>query len=456
MGQKREFTNSDSLAAFYKAAGAIQDSFSKQKLAKLIDAFSRTYVEDLLVDRDHARTILAHMPVAFYDYLADSFSDNINSIPEFWLILDCRLYEVLTPETATYINTTILERASGTTSEHFYKGIEALNQEAPELALLFFGQVDHYIASYFQAYCYIKLENYPNALKRFQEFNGGLQHFIKTSKIPEIAENPSVQFFIWEVALEMGYLYNANKEFDTALEKFDFALQQVNLEDTYYILSEKMNEVIGKSEFEIFINNLLFAIEKTASYTKGISLLDTLKNILSEQTPLFKKMQAYKQRLERHETADIILQNIVPVKRPFNIQGFTKTQLVAREKNLEDMIVEQIKYGYEVFGKKLELFQDETIYGRQYFIKSVNGILDLLLIDKATDTLYLVELKRNLAGVEVVDQLENYMEGLAAEIDKPIQGIICLHQANPELTTLIQQKDNIELFTYHFDFKRLG
>ncbi|WP_339697352.1 endonuclease NucS domain-containing protein [uncultured Marixanthomonas sp.] len=456
MNKNRKLINSDSLAAFYKAAVGVKETFTDKKLSQLISAFEHTYVEDLLVDIDQARKALEGLPVSFYDHLATNFSDNLNSIPEFWLILDCRLYEVLTPETATYINTKILKEASGTNAEYLYKGVTALDSETPDLALLFFGQIEHYIAAYFIGFSYIQLENYPNAIKSFLEFNKGLKEFIATSKIPEIDKNPSLLFFKWEVAIELGYLYNANKEYDKALQKFDEALCAINLEDTYYILSEKSLENTIENQFEIFLNNFLFTLEKTTAYKKAVTLLESVLEFNPNHTGYIQQLQNFKERLKRHKTANTILRNIIPVKKPFNIQEFTKTQLVAREKNLEDMIVEQIKYGYEVFGKKLEIYQDETIYGRQYYIKAVNGILDLLLIDKATDTLYLVELKRNLAGVEVVTQLESYMEGLATEINKTIRGITCLHQPNPELTALIKQKENIELFTYHFDFKKLG
>ena len=117
------------------------------------------------------------------------------------------------------------------------------------------------------------------------------------------------------------------------------------------------------------------------------------------------------------------------------------------------MIVEQIKYGFKVFGKSLEIYQDKEIFGRQYYIASVNGILDLLLIDKSDNTLYIVELKRNEAGTEVVDQIEKYIVGLSAQLDRKIKGIICLHRPDEDLKRAVRNKLEIELFTYHFDFK---
>jgi len=125
------------------------------------------------------------------------------------------------------------------------------------------------------------------------------------------------------------------------------------------------------------------------------------------------------------------------------------------EKILEDMIVEQIKYGFNVFGKKLEIYQDKEIFGRQYYIQNVNGILDLLLIDKSNDTLYVVELKRNEAGIEVVEQIESYIKGLTSQLKREVKGIISLHKPDKNLVELIKTKPNIELYTYEFQFKNV-
>ena len=119
------------------------------------------------------------------------------------------------------------------------------------------------------------------------------------------------------------------------------------------------------------------------------------------------------------------------------------------------MIVEQIKYGFKVFGKQLEIYQDEEIFGRQYYIQSVNGILDLLLIDKSNDILYVVELKRNEAGIEVVEQIENYIRGLSSQLKREVKGIISLHKPDKNLVELIKTKPNIELYTYEFQFKNV-
>jgi RecB family endonuclease NucS len=67
----------------------------------------------------------------------------------------------------------------------------------------------------------------------------------------------------------------------------------------------------------------------------------------------------------------------------------------------------------------------------------------------------MVELKRNEAGIEVVEQIEKYIDGLSKELNKNIKGIICLHKPDNLLKELVKTKENIELYTYGFEFKKI-
>ena len=225
-----------------------------------------------------------------------------------------------------------------------------------------------------------------------------------------------------------------------------------SLEENYKINhSFKIDENLD--EFIVFANNYLLSLEQTRNYSKCIEVV----NFLIEKYP---NNYFYKSKLEKlkllsdsNTETNLIFNQIFKSKKPFNINSFEATKLISKEKILEDMIVEQIKYGFEVFGKKLEIYQDDEIFGKQYRIPEINGILDLLLIDKQNNQLYVVELKRNEAGIEVVTQIENYMFALSRQLDRKLNGIICLHKSNNQLTELVRTKNDIELFTYNFEFK---
>lgn len=448
------------LTAFYRASEAIKKNFTDKGLDRLIEAFSNVYMEDLFKDRVKAKTAIADLPMGFYDNIAESFAHNLNSFPEFWLMHDMRLHFLFSDDMSSYIINKIFENASGTEAEYVYKGYLAYEDESYDLAMVYFNHVDHYLGNFYQGLCYIELQSPANATKNLKLFLSGLNNFYSTCEIPkeefDPLLNPSLNMFRWDAYRELLFLYNETRQYDLAIQAFEEAIKIHSLETVFNFLKPARGGQNELTEFDSFVNNYLFALEKSGAYQKQVEFLENALDFLIDKSLYTKQLIEVKARIERHRTADDILKKVVRVRRPFNIEAFTKTQAIAREKVLEDMILEQIKYGFEVFGKKLELHQDGTIYGRQYYVRGANGFLDLLLIDKEADELFVVELKRGLAGVEVIEQIEKYMEALSIEMNKPMKGIICLHQANPELTKLVKSKKDIELFTYHFDFKRLG
>src|SRR5690606_9657522 len=159
-----------------------------------------------------------------------------------------------------------------------------------------------------------------------------------------------------------------------------------------------------------------------------------------------------KDRLESKSLSEEVIQSIFKPKKPFGLESFQEVKLLSKEKALEDMIIEQIKYGYKVFGKELEVYQNEKMYGRQYRLYDINGILDLLLFEKNTKQLYVVELKRDSVGIEVIAQIGGYMDSLTKEFGQPVKGIICSHRASKELVQELGNHESIELYSYHFDF----
>ncbi|MDG4949629.1 endonuclease NucS [Weeksellaceae bacterium KMM 9724] len=456
MNSDSKFIDEKVLNTFYLAAGTLIKEFSEENLKKVIEAFKVVNTEDLIRDKTSAEEIIANLPNQFYDYLAERFSANLNEFPEFWLINDCRLYVLFSEEIAIYINEKIINEGVNTVAGNIYEGSNYLDQGSPELAILHFNQVEHYIGAYFRGFSYMDLENYPNAIRNFQAFLDGLNQLFAKYPDEGFDSNFSLNFFMNDVHLVLGYLYNVTKHYIKAKTEFEKVLTLDKLEDQYYILSPEKSDTIGRTTFEIFINNYLLALDKIGDYVTAINVLQKVLELMPGNYYYKKQLKKFVEGKGRQDTADDILSNVKSIKRPYNIISFNKTQQIAREKVLEDMIVEQIKYRGEVFGKKLELYQDNKIYGRQYFLKEINGRLDLLLIDKTADVLYVVELKRNSAGLEVVSQIESYMAALKKEIAKPIKGIIFMHKSNPALIEKVKAKKDLELFTYKFDFEKLG
>lgn len=305
------------------------------------------------------------------------------------------------------------------------------------------------------------MENFENAIKTINRF---LNAFEEQSKI-EITDSDGVQTALgegngmkyakWRTLNDLAYCYNSIQEYKKSLETINKSLSLYDLNSVYDIDYDPNLEEGEFDDFLIFANNYLLALEKNQNLEKSLEVLDFVISKYPNIDYYRKRKNILHEKMDKSSFADEIISKLFKPKKPFNLGKFEETKLLSKEKALEDMIMEQIKYGFKVFDKSLEVYNDNNIFGRQYYIASVNGFLDLLLIDPKTNIVYVVELKRNEAGIEVVEQTENYMQGLKKEIDNEIKGIICLHKPKKELTELVNQKDNIELYTYNFEFNKV-
>jgi tetratricopeptide (TPR) repeat protein len=296
--------------------------------------------------------------------------------------------------------------------------------------------------------------NFENAIKQNLFFFENWNEYLKLSSNEgdDLTTTNGNLIASWNIYNDLGYLYNRIFEYETAKSYYEKVLALTSLEDNFIIRFPIEHE--GINDFDVFISNYLFCLEKTRDYAKCVEVLGFVTSKLPNNIYYSKQKLRFEEKIKQIGLGEEIIKQASPRKTPFNIAKFSPTKILAREKALEEMIIEQIKYGFKVFGKALELYVSSSIYGRQFAIPGINGILDLLLIDKASDTLYVVELKRNEAGIEVVEQIERYMEGLAKHLKQKVKGIICLHKPDEQLKLMVRSKPDIELFTYHFDFKQ--
>ena len=278
---------------------------------------------------------------------------------------------------------------------------------------------------------------------------------MKNSKVENETLESTDEYLLvkYNVHNDLVYCYNRVEDYSSAYKQYEKVLEIFSLEGLY---SFRHNDTDEQNLFILDLNNFLLAIEKVGQYPKGIEILNFAIAKYPHNNYYKELKQKFEQKTSNLSFAEEIIKQIFKTKKPFNIEKFEATKLLAKEKILEDMIVEQIKYGYKVFGKDLEVYQDTKIFGRQFYLPTVNGILDLLLVERSSKTLYVVELKRNEAGVEVIEQIERYISGLKQVfIDRDIKGIICLHTPDTNLIEMVKTKLNIELFTYEFNFNKL-
>ena len=435
----------------------LKENFTEQLFIDTIKCFREEMtINDLYVDIEQSKNVLNGQSEKFYNELSFDFVEDLNEFTEMYFLIWEPLLTFFDESTKKQFYNYSLEIANNTDATDYINGLIHLDSDNFEIALYQFNRIDDYVASYFIGLCYFETENFENSIKQNLLFINELDNLIENEKDFQILIE-DFKIFKWNVFNDLGYAYNRISEFENALNFYKKSLEIFSLEEAYQI-RHKIKIDLELDDFNIFANNYLYSLEKTGNTDKFSDVLEFL--ILKYPNNSYYKNKKGKlseisRNSENHQFANQIINSVFGIKKPFNLSSFQKTKLLSKEKILEDMILEQIKYGYEVFGKKLEVYQDKKIFGRQYYIQSVNGILDLLLIDKTNDVLYVVELKRNEAGIEVVEQIESYIEGLTIELKREVKGIISLHKPDKNLIELIKTKPNIELYTYEFQFKNV-
>jgi len=430
----------------------LKDNFSRKALTEVISTLDgEAFIEDIFDNQIRARNAFNGQDINFYNELSILFLNDLNESPEMYFIFWEPIIGLLNNQEKSILLQQGLENHYQGDADDYINGMKHLDNGSPEIALFYFKRIDHYIAYYFNGICYLETENNENSII---EFNIFIKNLNETLKIPTLENEIGLTLAKWNTLNDLGYLYNRIEEYQRAKESYKAGLEIFNFEDTYEI-NNQQNIEDNFDDFNIWVNNYLLALEKTNSINECIKVL---KYVLIKRPDNYYfqcKLFFFEQKEKNSNFPSNIPDQLFKKKQPFNIQKFESIKLISKEKALEDLIVEQIKYGFKVFGKSLEVYKSEYIFGRQYYISSVNGILDLLLIDKFADQLYIVELKRNEAGIEVVEQIEKYIDGLSKELNINIKGIICLHKPDTLLADLVKTKENIELYTYEFEFKKI-
>lgn len=427
----------------------LKDNFSANTLDETISCFqNELLVDDLYKNIERSKVAINGQNKHFYDRFALDFVEDLNDSTLMYFLVWESVIGLFDKSTKDYFYHSALELAFQSDATDYINGIIELEKGNPDIALFHFNRIDNLAVCYFIGWCYLLTENYENSIKQNLQFLNYLDNTLKSTELESFELQNEALITKWNVYLDLAYSYSVLYDFKNAYKIYQKATNIFPIEDAYHILKQDVDE------FVIFVNNYIIALERLGHYDK---FLETLSFLIEKYPDNFSYKDKYSKILENRESrkqSDFVFNQLFKPKKPFGLDTFLETKLIAKEKSLEDMIVEQIKYGFKVFDRALEIYQDDEIFGRQYRIPEINGILDLLLIDKDTDQLYVVELKRNESGIEVVDQIENYIKALTKQLNRNIKGIICLHKSNDKLTETVSNKDHIELYTYKFEFTK--
>jgi|GEM_PF-1280832 len=445
----------ESISKLFFLLEELKDNFSEKLLDDTRECFDgEVDIERFLAqDENRLRQVLKGQHERFYDFLALQFVEDLNEFPEMYFLAWETFLHFLDEESLSVFLRTATILAGNSNATNYIEGIKQLDNFSPELAIYYFSDIDGYVANYFIGLCYFELLNYENSIKCNEAFLDGFQEVIENSKKNSqdgigLSNSDGIRIALWNLHNDLGYLYNRIKEYLKAKHHYEKGLEVFDIEFAHTV---KHDDIVDNdlSEFQIWINNYLSCLEKTNEKETAITVL----NFALEKYPFNEYYRRLKERLEKAHPIDELLKQVWGFPKTVNISKHEQLRFLSKEKSLEDMLVEQMRYGVMVFNRPFVVY-DQEFFGKQYAIKGGYGILDLLLVDKSDNSLYVVELKRNNAGTEVISQIERYIEGLTKQLNQEIKGIICLHKPNEELKKAIKEKPHIELFTYHFDFEK--
>jgi tetratricopeptide (TPR) repeat protein len=443
----------DSNAKLFFLLEELKENFSERLLDDTRECLHGEVDIELFLaqDSNRLRQSLNGQHDRFYDFIALDFIEDLNNFPEMYFMVWETFIHYLDEESKNLFLKTACVLATSSEASNYLEGIKHLENYNPELALIYFSNIEDYVADYFIGLCYLEIESYENSIKCNEAFLEAFTDVIEKSKTRAgnnigISNSDGIRIVLWNLHNDLGYLYNRIADYNMAKRHYEKGLEIFDIEFAY---SNKHSELIDKdlSEFQAWINNYLHCLVKTNDKDRAIEIL----NFALAKYPTNFNYDNLNKKLQTHHPAEDLIKQVYPTKKPYNINKHEQVRFLSREKSLEEMIVEQLKYGYHVFNRPLEIY-NKNFYGRQCGIFGGYGILDLLLIDKSTDELFVVELKREKAGLEVVSQIERYIEGLTKQLNREVKGIICVHKPTDQLIQVVEERPNIELFSYQFDF----
>ncbi len=343
------------------------DTLQNEVLTCLNDDLTENHLTELRNSIERTRLAFSGQQSSFYAELAFNFVEDLNEFPEMYFIFWEEIISFLNQEAQNQFYNSAVELSHNSDATDYVNGISELDKDNYEIALFHFNRINDYAACYFIGWCYFLLENFENSVKNYEFFLDAFKETINHKSFKDAGFDNDVGFIVtkWNIYRDLGYAYNRLQEYEKAIAQYSNALDLFNLEESYTILSQSVVDE-NLTEFSIFINNYLYALERTHQFEIGTTILEFVISKLHSNNYYKVKLEKLKQKISNSSEVNDLFKRLYKSKKPFNLTSFEETKLLSKEKSLEDLIVEQIKYGYKVFNKSLEIYQDDSIYGRQY------------------------------------------------------------------------------------------
>jgi hypothetical protein len=122
------------------------------------------------------------------------------------------------------------------------------------------------------------------------------------------------------------------------------------------------------------------------------------------------------------------------------------------ESQLEDFLIEN--WDKTELGKRFDLIEEDGDLKSQQYRTGI-GVIDILVQDKETKQLVVIELKKNQTSDDTVGQLARYMGWLQEHKTngKPTKGIIIAARYDERLHYALKMLKDVEVYLYRVDFR---
>ena len=305
-------------------------------------------------------------------------------------------------------------------------------------------------ATQYDKECYIAHYLIANLLSEHDYFKSAIHYYELASRSRLYSQDPSFYF-------EYAKCAERSNENELALELYGYCGL---LDECYPGVINNLGCVYLK------INNFEKAI---STFNKAINLnLDGIlpyRNIIAT----YEKSRQYQQCLTFINTHKTLLgladDEIAILKEKYDFlasqpEGFAPSYSIDDEsyiynfkKAAELYIIKNLSSNKKLFGRNLKIFQTESLYGQQCFIKN-SGCIDFILENEKESELLIVNfvdsnnIFRSLS--KLVNQLEYFNEQSYNKF-REINGILINFEKNDELENIIANLNlNIELYYYDF------
>lgn len=148
----------------------------------------------------------------------------------------------------------------------------------------------------------------------------------------------------------------------------------------------------------------------------------------------------------------VIIGEISLVERIVTAKDLESPPEFALETHLEEFIYQN--WGKINWGSKLELYETDEQKGRQF--PAGTWSIDFLAIDKSTNDLVVIELKKGKTSYATVGQIQTYINWVkenVADDGQNVRGIIIAKKIDDRLKYAVKNLEYIELKEYKVDFQ---